>query len=276
MFDNIKNRFSEPNTVDWEKRRDQVFNRDDYTCQRCFHMSGPHADGDGRVLQAHHINMKSEGGSDNMENLVTLCRPCHGVQHPDNEEFDDDRHRADTFPDPSANPDVAYMNSSTHELTVERFLSDIGTKCSRCRVDNIDEFDYFTYPNFNLFGSGRTEYPADDIGVLCERCVLYVIDGDGDVESWMSEDINEIYSISNDEFNSPEEIYDKYEPVQTKASILSSGKFAVFDPTAYDDKNKYYAKRVANFMYNNPAVMMLIILIFVMTVLWLLSRIGVV
>ena len=51
-----------------------VFNRDNYTCQEC----GTTAN----IEKApHHVIFKSQGGSDTMENLVTLCQKCHGLKH---------------------------------------------------------------------------------------------------------------------------------------------------------------------------------------------------
>ena len=33
------------------------------------------------ILQAHHIIEKSNGGSDDLENLMLLCPTCHALQH---------------------------------------------------------------------------------------------------------------------------------------------------------------------------------------------------
>ena len=55
----------------WRKLRRAVFYRDVFCCLRC-----------GRRLRmdkltAHHMIHRSEGGPDEMTNLVTLCAPCH-------------------------------------------------------------------------------------------------------------------------------------------------------------------------------------------------------
>lgn len=52
-----------------------VLVRDDYTCQHCKGKSK-----DDR-LEVHHIQFKSEGGSNEEENLITLCKSCHNKVH---------------------------------------------------------------------------------------------------------------------------------------------------------------------------------------------------
>lgn len=55
----------------WRRLREQVLQRDCYTCQHC-----------GRVclsenLCADHIINRARGGTDNLANLQTLCNECH-------------------------------------------------------------------------------------------------------------------------------------------------------------------------------------------------------
>lgn len=52
-----------------------VLNRDGYTCQHCKGKSKI------RKLEVHHIQFKSEDGSDEPENLITLCKDCHDAVH---------------------------------------------------------------------------------------------------------------------------------------------------------------------------------------------------
>lgn len=52
-----------------------VLNRDNYTCQCC---KGKHKDS---KLEAHHIVFRSNGGSDEQDNLITLCHTCHKDLH---------------------------------------------------------------------------------------------------------------------------------------------------------------------------------------------------
>ena len=55
--------------------KEMVLNRDNYTCQYC---GGKHKDS---RLNVHHIQFRSNGGSDNQENLITLCHTCHSLLH---------------------------------------------------------------------------------------------------------------------------------------------------------------------------------------------------
>lgn len=52
------------------KDRYYVFARDGYTCQVCKKKKD-------KILQTHHIVFKSEGGSNKVSNLITICTDCH-------------------------------------------------------------------------------------------------------------------------------------------------------------------------------------------------------
>lgn len=47
-----------------------VFARDNYTCQVCNKSKG-------KILQTHHIIYRSNGGTDRVDNLITVCTDCH-------------------------------------------------------------------------------------------------------------------------------------------------------------------------------------------------------
>ena len=59
----------------FENTRAMVLNRDNYTCQCC---KGKHKDS---KLEVHHIIFRSQGDSDESENLITLCHTCHYDLH---------------------------------------------------------------------------------------------------------------------------------------------------------------------------------------------------
>ena len=64
------------NTNNWNIIRKQVYERADYSCERC--------DSRGVELHAHHKTHKSMGGTDELSNLECLCIHCHTNEHPDN------------------------------------------------------------------------------------------------------------------------------------------------------------------------------------------------
>ena len=59
----------------FENTKAMVLNRDNYTCQNC---KGKHKDS---KLEVHHIVFRSQGGSDEENNLITLCHTCHKDLH---------------------------------------------------------------------------------------------------------------------------------------------------------------------------------------------------
>ncbi|MDG5760244.1 HNH endonuclease [Natronococcus sp. A-GB1] len=63
---------------DWDRRRQEVYRRDDYQCANCRRRGGPHGDVE---LHAHHIVPKSRGGIHELSNLITVCEACHTAVH---------------------------------------------------------------------------------------------------------------------------------------------------------------------------------------------------
>ena len=59
----------------FENTKAMVLNRDGYTCQYC---KGRHKDS---KLEVHHIVFRSNSGSDEESNLITLCHTCHRDLH---------------------------------------------------------------------------------------------------------------------------------------------------------------------------------------------------
>ena len=59
----------------FENTKAMVLNRDNYTCQCC---KGKHNDS---KLEVHHIIFRSQCGSDEESNLITLCHTCHKDLH---------------------------------------------------------------------------------------------------------------------------------------------------------------------------------------------------
>ena len=55
----------------WNKLREKMLARDDYTCRFCGHRAE-------KYMQAHHVK---DSGDDSLKNLVTYCVACHAVNH---------------------------------------------------------------------------------------------------------------------------------------------------------------------------------------------------
>lgn len=61
-------------TEKWKWRRREAIIRDDYTCMECGARGGPKGEA---KLEVHHMTPVAKGGSDELENLETLCQNCH-------------------------------------------------------------------------------------------------------------------------------------------------------------------------------------------------------
>ena len=59
------------------KLRHEVLDRDGYKCVQ----DGATPEKDGVTLQIHHIKYVSQGGNNDLDNLVTLCHICHAGRH---------------------------------------------------------------------------------------------------------------------------------------------------------------------------------------------------
>ena len=57
----------------YSSRRSAILHRDNYTCQCCGKKNCR--------LEVHHIKFRSNGGTDDEENLITLCKECHDRIH---------------------------------------------------------------------------------------------------------------------------------------------------------------------------------------------------
>lgn len=67
-----KNFMKSKPTDEWLKAKAACLKRDKYTCQRCEKRNAQ-----GRGMTAHHITPRSEEGTNDLYNLITLCDPCH-------------------------------------------------------------------------------------------------------------------------------------------------------------------------------------------------------
>ena len=61
--------YQQGNTYGFYNDRYYIFARDNYTCQCCGKKGG--------ILRTHHIVFISQGGTDRVDNLITVCEDCH-------------------------------------------------------------------------------------------------------------------------------------------------------------------------------------------------------
>jgi len=81
-------------SLDWTLIREEARQRDNYTCQRC----GVEGIEQGEHnLEVHHITPRAESGSDNLENLITICRVCHDEIHSGTKSDETARFTGDEF-----------------------------------------------------------------------------------------------------------------------------------------------------------------------------------
>ncbi|NNV07137.1 HNH endonuclease [Geobacillus sp. MMMUD3] len=66
---------------DYQRQRDRAMKRDNFACQRCGMTRREHYEAFNQDLHTHHIVPRSWGGSNYMDNLITLCRNCHVEIH---------------------------------------------------------------------------------------------------------------------------------------------------------------------------------------------------
>jgi 5-methylcytosine-specific restriction endonuclease McrA len=57
----------------------EVFERDHHKCRGC----GKDMDWSYEWIDVHHVVHRGKGGSDDLDNLILLCRDCHNNQHPE-------------------------------------------------------------------------------------------------------------------------------------------------------------------------------------------------
>ncbi len=73
-----------PESEEWAKQRMRALVRDDFRCQAHRLGLSPQECSETRLGQliVHHIIRRIEGGTDDLENLITVCREHHAQIHP--------------------------------------------------------------------------------------------------------------------------------------------------------------------------------------------------
>lgn len=70
--------------VEWDEAREAALRRDVWSCQNCGDTVGKRHNPTVKEAQIHHKTPVSEGGSNDLSNLITLCADCHKKQHQKN------------------------------------------------------------------------------------------------------------------------------------------------------------------------------------------------
>ena len=117
----------------FENTKAMVLNRDNYTCQCC---KGKHKDS---KLEVHHIVFRSQGGSDEESNLITLCHTCHKDLHGG-----------------KINPKLSGKIKGTLKYATQ--MNSIRKQLFRTYPDAIETFVYVTKANRLALGIDKKHY----------------------------------------------------------------------------------------------------------------------
>lgn len=117
---------------DWDERRDAVWDRQRHRCGRC----GRHKR-DMSAIEVHHLRFLSQGGTNDLDNLVGLCGDCHCLMHPGNGDMRGSIAGAPVFPDDDADDRVAVIREPDDDALatdVERVQRDSDADDNRYAV----------------------------------------------------------------------------------------------------------------------------------------------
>lgn len=126
----------------YKNNHEAVLNRDDYTCQCCKTKK--------TTLHVHHIVYRSNGGSDKMDNLITLCENCHRKLH--NGELKD-------F-------ELKLVGKRKGVLKHATQMSSIRCQLLKIYPEAIETFGFITKANRELSSLPKEHY-ADAITISC-------------------------------------------------------------------------------------------------------------
>lgn len=117
----------------FENTKAMVLNRDNYTCQYC---KGKHKDS---KLEVHHIVFRSQNGSDEEGNLITLCHTCHKALH-------------------SGKIDIKLKGKAKGRLKYATQMNSIRTQLFRVYPEAIETFGYVTKANRLKLGVDKEHF----------------------------------------------------------------------------------------------------------------------
>lgn len=117
----------------FDNTKAMVLNRDNYTCQHC---KGKHKDS---KLEVHHIIFRCNNGSDEADNLITLCHTCHKALH-----------------DKKIKLDVKGKTKGTLKYATQ--MNSIRVKLLKTYSEAIETFGFITKLNRLMLGIDKEHY----------------------------------------------------------------------------------------------------------------------
>ena len=135
----------------YKDNHEAVLNRDNYTCQCCKTKRG--------TFNVHHIIYRSNGGSDKMDNLITLCSDCHKKLH-DGELKDFE---------------FKLVGKRKGTLKHATQMNSIRIQLLRTYSEAIETFGFITKANRELSSLPKEHY-CDAITIACGRIPKPIID----------------------------------------------------------------------------------------------------
>lgn len=117
----------------FENTKARILNRDNYTCQYC---KGKRKDS---KFEVHHIVFRCNGGSDEEDNLITLCHTCHSKLHQGKLKLDLD-------------------GSMKGQLKHATQMNSIRIQLFRMYPEAIETFGYITKQNRYILGVAKEHY----------------------------------------------------------------------------------------------------------------------
>lgn len=177
--------------ADWNSRRKEVYQRDDYTCQNCGVKGGSKGNAE---LHAHHIVPKSKGGTHKKSNLKTICKECHNAIHGDS--------MARSVNDVEQNTSLDFpVEIDNYPYTISEYI-----ECLNTIAGIQDGFNEFWEISGDLVEYASTCQELD--GDVPERVEHRYEDTRGDVTSALDEvqdNIKKLRDIDKSGFDSPTE-----------------------------------------------------------------------
>jgi len=149
--------------VDWNKRRGDVLERDNYSCVNC----GKSGNETGVSLHTHHIVPREAGGTHKLSNLTTLCKKCHYSVHYPN------------FQSPTSKRIIDYDRFLNAFITPPEQRSDSEKEYLNEVVDVIEKFA----DRKDELGDKYYPLPEPDIS-LSELADLYDSEEKSDITRW--------------------------------------------------------------------------------------------